>query len=126
MPSFLEGPLRNAVAAGFRGKLKKGMLRRDVFAAGVDEYGDPRPSSTVSYPFEGFVDTYSAFVRAQAGIPDTDAKVCILGANLPKGVVPRQGDRITLGGQRFQAVRLTNVDPAGALYEVQSTELQDG
>ncbi len=125
MASFLEGPLAKAIATGFKGKLNKGMLRRSGPST-VDEYGDPQPGPDTAYTVEGFVDSYSAYVRAQAGVPDTDSKVCILGATLPRGIVPRQSDRITIAGRNFVAVRLTNVDPANALYEIQATEQVNG
>lgn len=126
MVSFLDGPLRNAIAQGFKGKLKRGALIRLSSASGVDEYGDPLPSGEARFAFEGFVDSFSLYSRTQAGIPDTDARVSLIGGSLPKGIVPRQDDRIEIGGQRFNTVRLITVDPAGALYEVQATELRDG
>jgi len=125
MVSFLEGPLRKAIAQGFRGKLKIGTLSRST-ASVLDAYGDPLPSGEETYPFEGFVEGFSLYSRSQAGIPDADAKISIIGGSLPDGIVPQQDDRIEIGGQRFNTVRLISVDPAGALYETQATELRDG
>lgn len=126
MASFLEGSLRNAIAQGFKGKLKRGTLSRPSANSGLDEYGDPLPSTNACYPFEGFVDSFTLYSRSQAGIPDTDSRISIIGGSLPNGIVPRQDDKITIGGQRFNTVRLITVDPASALYEIQATELRDG
>ena len=80
MVSFLENKLRNAIAAGFKGKLLIGSIKRTV-SSSVDEYGDPIPGTPEVFRVEGFVDNYSDIYRAQAGIPETDSKVVIILGN---------------------------------------------
>lgn len=122
MASFLEGSLQRAIAQGFKGRLLKGTLTRSS-GSGLDEFGDVVPGNSTTYTFEGFVDQFSAFVRAQAGIPDTDAKITIIAGSLKPFVNPRQDDHLTLRGDTYNVVRLINQDPALATFELQATKL---
>ncbi len=60
---------------------------------------------------------YTATHRAQAGIPETDRSILVLGASLSGAPIP--GDRIDINGLRFEIVR-TQRDPARAVYECQA------
>lgn len=123
MASFLDKQLQKAIASGFKGKLLKGTITRTSGEA-VDEYGDVIPGDSASFSFEGFVDGFSAYTRAQAGIPDTDAKVCIIAGSLKPFTYPKGGDRIVIQGRTFNAVKPWATDPAEALFEVQATEIK--
>ncbi len=90
MTSFLAGSLANAIAAGFRGKLLPGTLRKNTTTS-RDSFGDP-VSTTADYAVQGLQETYSA---------------------------PAIGDRVQINGQWFQ-VRDVKIDPAAATYECQS------
>ncbi len=76
MTSFLEGPLKKAIAQGFRGRLSKGTLRRYTYT--IDSKGDRIPGSHIDYPFEGTRDDFDARYRMQAGIPEKDVRVLVL------------------------------------------------
>ena len=60
---------------------------------------------------------YSAFHRTDAGIPDTDRSLLILGQGLT--AIPKPGDRVDINGLKYEIVR-TGRDPARALYECQA------
>ena len=60
---------------------------------------------------------YTATHRAQAGIPEGDRSILVLGASLSGAPIP--GDRIDINGLRFEIVR-TQRDPARAVYECQA------
>lgn len=121
MPGILEGQLASAIYAGFRGKLKKATLWR--LAAGssttLTPAGDVIDQAPEMWPCEGFTDGYSDYIRATAGIPTTDLKVCVFGASLPAGVRPLTDDKVLIGGEWHQ-LRKANVDPAGALWTCQA------
>lgn len=127
MPGFLDGGLAAALYAGFKDKLLKGTLSRESVAAsgGLDELGDPLATSPITYACQGFLDAYTVDFAAKAGIPLTDAKVCIFAASL--AVRPLVGDLV--GMVRAGATtwhRLSGhiaTDPAQALWECQGTEV---
>lgn len=121
MPSLLEGQLAQAIFQGFKGKLKTGTLRRvgSGGSGGKDELGDPLATSAQTWGFEGFTDNYTAYFKAQAGIPETDLKVCIFAKSLPAGVEPKRDDQAQIGGAWYQ-LRKADTDPATALWECQA------
>lgn len=121
---ILDGQLAQAVYAGFKGKLKTGLIRQEIAPASgaLDGNGDPIDVSPVFTKIEGFTDQYSAFYKAQAGIPDTDLKVCWFAKSAP-GVTPGRDDKIKIGATWYQ-VRDYRVDPATALWECQSFEIE--
>lgn len=65
---------------------------------------------------EALVTEYSAFVKGQLGIPDTDRKVLVLGHGLDPAPVP--GNVLVVDGYRWVIVTTTR-DPAKAVYECQ-------
>lgn len=111
---LLDGAIKKAIADGFRGKLLKGTLRK-VTATGRAANGDPI-TTTTDYACQGFREAYSAFFRAQAGIPDDDVQIVLI-AGLT-GAAPVAGDKINLAGGWWQ-VRKVDVDPAQATYSCQ-------
>lgn len=115
--ALLEGDIAKAIYAGFRGKLLKGTLTRTVPGGGLDAHGDPIASTVASFPCEGFVENFSAFYRAQAGIPDTDVKVLIFAQSIT--TVPTKDDVITFRGTKYQIRRILEIDPAVATYQLQ-------
>lgn len=120
MASFLEGQLRNAIAKGFRGKLRVGTLTR-MIPGSVDEYGDP-VSTPTEFRVEGFVDTYSDFYRAQAGIPQNDVKIVLIAGN--SATEPKKEDEISFAGYPTYQVREIKTDPAFATWELQSFSVE--
>lgn len=71
---------------------------------------------------EGFVDTYSAFYKAQAGIPETDVRILIIGGSL--STTPKRNDEIKFRDKWYKA-REVNTDPALAAWEIQAFEIED-
>jgi hypothetical protein len=119
---LLSGQLAKAIYAGFKGKLLKAQLRREVIAesGGLDALGDPLATSATLYPCEGFVEGYSAFYRAQAGIPETDSKVNLFASSL--AARPTKDDKVEIplaSGQWWQ-LRKVDTDPATALWVCQA------
>lgn len=121
----LDGPLATAIYKGFKGKLKKGVLRQMQFpdSGAQDDLGDDIDGAPVDYKFEGFTDNYSDFYKAQAGIPDTDLKVCIFAKSMPDHVRPGKDNKARVGTVWYQ-LRAAKVDPAGALWECQAFEIE--
>lgn len=121
MASFLEGQLRNAIAKGFKGKLRVGTLTR-MIPGGLDEYGDIIPATPQNFRVEGFVDTYSDFYRAQAGIPQNDVKIVLIAGN--SATEPKKEDEISFAGYPTYQVREIKTDPAFATWELQSFSVE--
>lgn len=117
MASLLEGQLAKQIFAGFKGKLLSGSLTRMVPGGGLDAFGDPVTSTPQSYPCEGFVEAFSAFYRAQAGIPDTDVSILIFAESI--GTVPNNDDIVTFRNVRYQIRKTLEIDPAVATYRLQ-------
>lgn len=114
---LLDGQIRDAISAGFKGKLLKGTISRTVPGGGLDENGDPVSVTTQVYQTEGFVEAFSAFYRAQAGIPDTDVKILLI-AGLSE-TEPTRDDVVTFRGTRYQVRRILDIDPAFATFTLQ-------
>ena len=114
--------MKKAIAKGFKGKLKQGIVRRAT-AGGVDEWGDPVPSTTAEYPFEGIRESFDASWAASAGIPTTDVGILVLLGST--GIEPAQGDAIQIEGKWHQVRRVLDVDPAGASMKLQAYEVSE-
>lgn len=130
---LLDGQLAKAIYAGFKGRLLRGRLLRveptgDSGEEGVlDALGDPIAEDPTFYGLEGFTDRYSDFIRANAGIPDSDVKVCIFAASLPAGVRPSKDDKVAFtraGVESWYQLRADATDPAEALWECQAYEIE--
>lgn len=118
---MLEGQIRDAIAAGFAGRLLSGTLTRTTPGGGLDEYGDPVEPTTTQYPCQGFVENFTAYYRAQAGIPDTDVEILLIGGLID--VEPKKDDKVTFRGVTYQIRRILGIDPARASYQLQGYEL---
>jgi hypothetical protein len=121
---LLDGQLASAIYAGFKGKLLIGSFRQATVPASgaLDSYGDPIDAGYVDTPCQGFADEYSAFYRAQAGIPDDSVKVCIFAKSMP-GITPAKDDKVKLtqaGVATWYQVRSVATDPATALWTLES------
>lgn len=115
--------IKTALAAGFRGKLKPGTLRRLVPGAGVDAHGDPKPGTAPIWGFEGIRESYDAAYRARAGIPQTDCRILIIAGLI--GTDARQGDQLFIEGRWHQVRKIEDIDPAGATITLQCYEIAD-
>lgn len=71
---------------------------------------------------EGFVDVYTAFYKAQAGIPASDVKILIIAGSL--SIEPRKDDQVQFRGTWYQ-VRQLGTDPGIATWELQSFKIPD-
>ncbi len=114
--------IRTAIAAGFKSQLRTGSLRRPGFSSGVDSFGDPIPASATTYTCEGIREEYSKSYKAEAGIPDEDVKILLIGGLV--SVEPLRGDQIFIES-KWHEVREVMIDPAAATYECQSFEIRD-
>jgi len=110
--SFLD-TIRSEITRGFRGKLRTCTLRREK-STGLDEAGDPLPTSTQTWQFDGMRDSFSAQYAAAAGIPISDVRILIIAGSL--ATVPQIDDKIEVEGEWFQVRTLTGVDPATATF----------
>lgn len=126
---LLDGGLDRSIYSGFRGKLLKGVIRQAGPGGANDPHGDPIATAAPLTPIEGFTDTYSAFTRAQAGIPSSDVRVNFFAASAP-GVRPREGnhvrfDRRGAGSTWYQLRGLIEIDPANVLWSCQAFVTKD-
>lgn len=114
MASPLESQIAKAIFKGFKGKLLKGVLTRTTPGSTLDSNGDPTGVTTATFGFEGFAENFTAFYRANAGIPDGDVSILILAQSIK--TVPNKEDRVTLRGATYQLRKLVEDDPANATY----------
>jgi hypothetical protein len=114
MASPLESQIAKAIYKGFKGKLLKGVLTRNVPGGTLDAFGDPVASSAQTFAFEGFAENFTAFYRANAGIPDGDVSILILAQSVK--TVPTKDDRVTIRGAVYQLRQQVEQDPANATY----------
>lgn len=122
MVSPLLNLVRREINKGFQGQLLPGTLRRKVPGSTVDSFGDVTSSTFTTHTFNGMVDTYSAFYRAQAGIPDTDVKILIIAGSLD--VEPQKDDQVKVRDTWYQ-LRDKETDPAIAAWTCQAFEIED-
>lgn len=122
MASPLDGLIKRQIASAFKGKLKKGTLRRAV-PGGVDDMGDPKPGTVETWPFEGIRESYDALYRVNAGIPDTDVRILVIAGSTAG--VPDQGFQVFIEGRFHQVRKVEGIDPAGATYQLQCFEIAD-
>lgn len=124
MVSLLEGKLKATIAKSFKGKLLTGTIRVKG-ATALDTYGDPVPSTTTDYTFEGIRDYFSALYAANAGIPDTDVKILILLGSVKPVYIPKQGDFVFINAAWHLIRKILSIDPAGASISVQAYEVDE-
>lgn len=122
MVSLIPTQVRKLIYDGFKGRLLTGTLRRASEGTGLDSKGDPTGVTYSTSSIEGIVDTYNAFYKAQAGIPDSDVRIVVIGGSL--SVTPQKDDQIKFRDKWYQ-VREVSTDPALAHYELQSFEIED-
>jgi len=123
MVSLLESAIKKQVAAGFKGKLLPGTLRRETHTT-TNGFGDPVSPTVTTYAFEGIRETFDAGYAAGAGIPETDVKVLIIAGLLAAAAgQPRKGDKVFINGAWHEVRRIIGIDPAGATYSLQCYEI---
>lgn len=115
---LLDGGLQRVFGAAFGGVYLQGSLSR-AQSKGRDEFGDQVDGTPASIPIRVQVDVYSDVVRAQAGIPQTDAKLLILQIGLTDK--PRAGDKIILGRASYVVGDNVTADPANTHWTVQAS-----
>lgn len=123
---LLDGDLAKAIYSGFKGRLLSGEVVRKNAAAsgGTDAHGDPIALEDLRWEVQGFIDNFSRFTRAQAGIPDATLKVCIFAQSAPDWT-PRKDDMVRLGSQWTElSGGPLDIDPAGALWTLDGIPIE--
>lgn len=117
--------LADKIYAGFKNKLHTGLIRQvsNATSGGLDQYGDPIDTGTTDTACQGFTDQYSDFFRMQAGIPETDLKVCLFASSMT-GITPAKDDKVKLNDVWYQ-LRKVETDPATALFVCQAFQIED-
>ncbi len=115
--------IRTAIASGFSGQLRSGTLRRPGGASGVDSFGDEINNTATTYDCQGIREMFSAFYAAQAGIPETDVKILLIGGLV--SVEPQKDDQIFIESKWHQVREVLDIDPAQASYTLQCYEIRD-
>lgn len=115
--------VKKQIAAGFKGKLKKGTLRKVGAAVSLNSLGDPASGAVTTYQFDGIRSTFSAYYRTTLGIPDTDVSILVIAGSLPNAVEPAQDDLIFIEAKWFKVRKVLDIDPAGASYQLQAHEV---
>lgn len=123
MASPLDSLIKNEVAKGFKGRLKKGTIRKETLGSGVDSFGDPSSSTFTTHSFEGIRDDFSAFYKSANGIPQTDVRILVLLGST--SVNPVQGDQVLIEGDWHKVVQERERDPAGATVALQCSKIKD-
>ncbi len=73
--------------------------------------------STVDYAFKGFIGNRTDARRNGSLVSQEGQFVSILGDSLLAGIIPEQGDSVTIEGTRFEIIGVPERDPAAALYQ---------
>lgn len=73
--------------------------------------------TSANHSFQGFLENRSEVTRGGSLVSAGGQFVVILGASLPDGVIPEQGDRVTIEGTTFEVLGVPERDPAAAVYE---------
>lgn len=123
MVSLLEGKLKTKIAAAFNGKLTRGTIRRET-PTGVNSGGSPNNPTVTTAGFNGIRESFSAFYKAQANIPETDVSILILLGSTT--IEPKQDDLVYLDKPWYKwhkVRRVLTVDPAQASMKVQAYEV---
>lgn len=124
MASFLDG-MAGSIYAGFKGKLRKGVIRRLAGGGGLDGHGRPQGQAPTLHAVEGFQDDYSDFTRANAGIPANAVRVNLFAASIKPTLTPTKDMLVRLDfpaangvpahAQWFKLLG-ADTDPATALW----------
>lgn len=128
MASLLDSKLKATVAKAFKGRLTRGVLRRQSFTT-MDSAGDLGTPTVTSFNFEGIQGSFSAYYKAQAEIPETDVSILVLqGSFKPATVITKQdqGNLIYLNtpwNKWYEIRKLLEVDPANASVKLQCYEV---
>lgn len=129
---LLDGGLAQDIYAAFSGQLLTGLFySRSVPVSGaLDRAGDPVDVASAPAACEGFVDLYSEFQHSN-GIPEDDLQLSIFAKSMPS-VTPAAGDVAKITGPsgsiyagKWYQVRKQAIDPAGALWVLQSFEISE-
>lgn len=112
--------IRKAVATGFKGRLRKGRLYRRP-ALSVNALGDDIQGTPTVFPFDGAIDNYSEFTRANAGIPVTDVRLIIIAGSL--ATTPNMDDVVWIDGRWLKLGMRIETDPARAAYACQAFDV---
>lgn len=129
MTSLLESQLKAKLAAGFKGRLLQGTLRREV-ATALDDKGDPSSPTITTYAFEGIRESFSAYYKANSGIPETDVGILILQGSLNPATTITDADQgnfvfmSTPWNKWYKIRRVLEIDPAGASARLQCFECE--
>lgn len=113
---ILDGDsLSSVIGAAFKGLYATGKLHI------VTKDGSGQvvlPETFTDYDCSLQQDRYSAFVRANAGIPDKDSRFLILQSGMT--VTPTVDDELTFAGKRWR-VRTVDQDPARSYWDCRVT-----
>lgn len=121
MASPIQSLIKNEINKGLGPQLLSGTLRRATPSTTLDSFGDATLTYS-TFSMKGIVDTYSAFYKQQAGIPDTDVKLLVLAGSL--SVRPQKDDQVKFRSTWYK-VRSVDTDPAEAAFELQAFEIPD-
>jgi hypothetical protein len=115
--------MAESIWQAFQGELLVGTLRQSAvnMARGFDDYNDPVAERSTDYEIQGFIDFYTDYDRAQAGIPAIAVKFCFFANSVP-GVTPRKDDTGQFRGQWYRFITV-ETDPAIALWTCQAFAL---
>lgn len=102
-------------------------LKRRVEGESNEEDLTAPPSDTFpEFPCRGYTESISINDRTTSNVLEDDRKISIIGASLPTGVVPTQGDILVIQDDGvdvvFQVLGLINRDPAGAIYSIHARQ----
>ena len=122
--------MAGSIYSGFKGKLRKGLIRRLGAASGLDGHGRPEGAAPILHSCEGFEDDYSAYRRATEGIPRTSTRINIFGASIKPAIEPSMDMLVRLDypaangipahSKWFKLLERIERDPAKALWQCEA------
>jgi len=126
--------MAGSIYAGFKGKLRTGVIRRMGAGTGLDGHGRPQDATPAFHTMEGFEDNYSAFRRASEGIPLTSVRLNIFGASITPPIEPSVDMMVRLDypatngqaaySQWYKLKERRDTDPAKALWQCEAQKMK--
>lgn len=114
LPGIVSAALTSALGEGVEAAT---LTKR---ASGASDGRGGRTVTESAHVCRGLVTAYSDSVRlaSRGAIATRDRKAIILGASLPAGIIPAEGDKLTIGGAAWTVIAVSR-DPSATVYSLQ-------
>lgn len=120
MSSFLEGSLSATLFDAMKDSVAYELTLISVTKVPDGSGGSTR--SEASNTAKGFLAEYSDFYRVAGQIPLGDRRIYIFKLSID-GITPKINDKVTVRGQTYTVVKVSDADPADTLWDLQARPL---